>query len=215
MTLHKIRAILLDADGVLQKHSSTLRDSLVVLCGDLGASEEFLADVVAAEKTCLTGIENFKQALTQVLLRWKSTASVEEIMLFWTQIEPNQEMHRLVAGLRRSGLVVALASNQSSYRAAFMSDHLGYASKFDHLLYSCDLGYAKPNPEYYIEAASRVSFPMDQMLFIDDHEPNVLAARGVGLFGEVFHLSEGVSAAKTILQRYGIVTGSEINSPGA
>lgn len=199
-----IRAVLLDADGVVQIPESGWRTSLEALCGEPERTDEFLADVFAAEKPCLTDAADFEPALAVVLRRWRSSVHVEDALRIWTQIEPSTSILRLVRSLRSSGVIVALATNQQRHRANFMTSTLGYAEQFDELLYSCELGHAKPTPAYFSSALARIMTDPSSALFIDDHETNVLSARGCGLHAEVYHLSEGVARVCEILESYGL-----------
>ena len=85
-----------------------------------------------------------------------------------------------------------------------MTHSLGYREHFDHLLYSCELGHSKPSVEYFSSALAKIAVDPSEVLFIDDHEPNVSAARSGGLHGEIFHLSEGVGRIREILRGYGL-----------
>jgi putative hydrolase of the HAD superfamily len=199
-----IRAVLLDADGVVQLPGSAWSASLDLLCGDPGRADEFRADVFAAEKPCLTGAEHFEVALGQVLRKWQSSVSVEVALRAWTDIEPAADILDLVRSLRSSGVSVSLATNQQAHRANFMTNSLGYRTHFDHLLYSCELGFSKPSVEYFSAALSKIAMDPSEVLFIDDHEANVSAAKSCGLHGEVFHLSEGVMRIHEILKGYGL-----------
>jgi putative hydrolase of the HAD superfamily len=199
-----IRAVLLDADGVVQLPGSAWSASLGELCGDPGRADEFRADVFAAEKPCLTGATDFEAALGQVLRRWQSTVSVEVALRVWTEIEPATDILDLVHFLRSSGISVSLATNQQAHRAHFMTNSLGYRAYFDHLLYSCELGFSKPSVEYFSSAVAKIAFEPSEVLFIDDYEANVSAARSCGLHGAVFHLSEGVGRIHEILKGYGL-----------
>jgi hypothetical protein len=99
-----IRAVLLDADGVVQLPGSTWSASLGVLCGDPSRADEFRTDVFAAEKPGLTGAADFESALGQVLRKWQSTVSVEVALRAWTDIEPATDILDLVHSLRLSGI---------------------------------------------------------------------------------------------------------------
>jgi putative hydrolase of the HAD superfamily len=199
-----IRGVLLDADGVVQLPGPTWRTSLEALCGDPNRIDEFVADVFGAEKHCLTGTADFAPGLGQVLIKWQSRVSVEVALRIWTQIEPAADILALVGSLRASGVTVSLATNQQAHRANFMTNSLSYAAHFDHLLYSCELGHAKPSAAYFASALARVMIDPSKALFIDDHEANVSAARRCGLHAEVFHLSEGVERIRQILRGYGL-----------
>ena len=199
-----IRAILLDADGVIQLPGPAWRASLEALCGDTNRTEDFLADIFAAEKPCLTGGADFEPALAAVLRQWRSNVSIVDALRIWTQIEPSLDILDLARSLRSSGIAVALATNQQAYRSQFMTSELGYTEHFDHLLYSCELGHSKPSSEYFSSALERLMIEPAQALFIDDHETNVSAARNCGLQAEVYHLSEGLGRMHEILKRHGL-----------
>jgi putative hydrolase of the HAD superfamily len=199
-----IRAVLLDADGVVQLPGSAWSASLGALCGDPSRADEFLTDVFGAERPCLTGAADFEAALGQVLREWESTVPVEVALRVWTEIEPATDILNLVRFLRSSGISVSLATNQQAHRANFMTHSLGYRAYFDHLLYSCELGFSKPSVEYFSSALAKIAIEPSEVLFIDDHEANVSAARSCGLHGELFHLSEGVGRIHEILKGYGV-----------
>lgn len=202
--MESIRVVLLDADGVVQLPPPDWRASLEAFCGVPGSTEDFLADLFAAEKPCLTGEADFEGALEGVLRRWGSAVPVADALRVWTQINPSSDMLQLVRALRMSGIVVALATNQQAQRADFMTTGLSYAEHFDELLYSCELGCAKPSEAYFTGALERLTVAPGQVLFIDDHEANVLAARACGLKAEVYHLSEGMDRMGEILKAHGV-----------
>lgn len=198
-----VRAVLLDADGVVQLPGAEWRASLESLCGVPARVDDFLAELFAAERPCLTGAADFEVALAEVLSRWQSKVQLADALRTWTLIEPAKDVLATVARLRSAGVVVALATNQQSHRAGFMTNTLGYDAHFDHLLYSCELGYAKPNPAYFSAALAKIGRLPSDVLFIDDHEVNVAAARDAGLQAELFHLSDGLGRIQQILARYG------------
>ncbi len=51
---------------------------------------------------------------------------------------------------------------------------------------SCEMKLLKPSARIYQEAVARVGLPAKDILFIDDNEANVLAARKVGLLARVY-----------------------------
>lgn len=129
---------------------------------------------------------------------------VQDALRIWNQIEPNADVLNLVGALRASGVVVALATNQQAYRANYMTNALGYQRHFDKLLYSCELGHAKPSADYFASALTRVAIEPTATLFIDDSGANVSSARECGLGAEVFHVSEGIGRLRKILDEYGL-----------
>lgn len=204
---------MLDADGVVQLPRPAWRSSLEALCPHPDRADAFLADVFAAEVPCLIGTADFEQALLRVLRTWQSTTPIADALRIWTEVDSADEVLHLVAQLRHDGVTVALASNQQAYRAGFMTSALGYAAHFDHLLYSCELGHAKPSPAYFSAALARIMIDPEQVLFIDDHEPHVAAARARGLQAEVFHVTHGIERLHQILSTYGLDVGRAASAP--
>jgi HAD superfamily hydrolase (TIGR01549 family) len=69
--------------------------------------------------------------------------------------------------LRRRGFRLGVVSNVSTYhKRAFF--RLGLSQFVDVSLFSCDLGIAKPQPEIYLEACSRLGVAAAESVFIGD-----------------------------------------------
>ncbi|GAA1570080.1 MULTISPECIES: HAD family hydrolase [Kribbella] len=194
------RAVLFDADGVIQRPTFdwfTHLGSLVPADGDA-----FVADLMAAEKPALVGKGEFPDALAEVLQRWNSTASVEEALEPWSWFAAEPEVVELIQALRVAGVECHLATNQHAYRRAIMQDERGYGAWFDRTFYSCDLGLAKPDPAYFREILNTIGVPASEVLFVDDNAANVEGARTVGLRAELYDLSAGVPALVELLRRH-------------
>jgi len=206
-----LRAILFDADGVLQRPSVDLRSA----CGEvLGASGEpleiFMRELFAVEKPALTGKRDFVEDLMEVLGRHGAAHRLNDTLAIWTAIEVDAAIQGAIAALRAQGVMCCLATNQQPYRARYMSETLGYAQLFDREFYSHALGLAKPDPAYFQAVAEQLALAPGDILFIDDHEANVLAARGVGLLGAVFPGDPALTSAdalRRILAEHGVALG--------
>lgn len=203
--MRKIRGVLFDADGVVQKAPDDWIQRVAALAPEKQLEERFLTEIFAAEKPCMLGEETFEDTLARVLREWGSGVPVDLALDLWTLIEADQDVLALVGGLRASGFKVALATNQQAHRAAFMSHSLGYAKLFDRLLYSCELGAAKPSQDFFSAAVRVLDMPVDQLLFIDDSDTNTSAAASFGMVAEPFHLSEGAERLASVLERHGVV----------
>ncbi|MEX1993212.1 MAG: HAD-IA family hydrolase [Steroidobacteraceae bacterium] len=203
-TAFRISAVLFDADGVIQRTSSTWRANLLRLCNDPARANQLLTELFAAERFCFDGTQDFRLTLAEALARWGRADALDEALAVWTEIEPDPHILEVVAELRRNEIRVALASNQQAIRAKFMSEELGYAAQFDHLFYSCLLGHAKPSTEYFEQALRRLALPGGSVLFLDDREVNVAAARSVGLHAELAQIDHGAAGMRQLLSRYGL-----------
>jgi putative hydrolase of the HAD superfamily len=199
-----VEAVLFDADGVIQTTAQQFRSRLAALCGDEHRSEEFLEDLFAAERPCLTGEGDFNAALTDVLGRWNSRSSLEEALAIWQLIEPREDLLVIVDRLRSARVRTGLATNQQPERARYMTENLGYADRFDELLFSCAIGHAKPDPKYFDRVLEILDLEGDKVLFLDDHVRNVEVARGCGLRAEVYDQATGSGVMIQLLADHGL-----------
>jgi HAD superfamily hydrolase (TIGR01509 family) len=73
-----------------------------------------------------------------------------------------------------------------------------WLANFDVLIWSYQHNMAKPDPAIYKLALERLGTPPEETLFIDDKQPNIDAARALGLVGILFstveHLREQIIA---------------------
>jgi putative hydrolase of the HAD superfamily len=196
-----IRAILFDADGVLQHPTDDLEGRLRSALGFVPEPlAEFLAEVFEAEGPALAGQIDFVAKLGPVLEKWGAQGSGEKLAACWSSIAADEAILGLVARLRHAGYVCALTTNQQRYRATHMANVLGYGQKFDHSFYSCELGYAKPDADYFRAVIRALPFEPQELLFIDDREANVSAAAALGINAVQF-LHDKSRAAVTDLER--------------
>lgn len=115
-------------------------------------------------------------------------ALIEADLESWTEVDD-----RMVA------LVVELAGQTGQTRPlgllsniiadlvpVFERRHHDWLRHFAALTYSCRIGVAKPDPRAYEICAAELGVDPRDVLFFDDQERNVAAAREVGMTAEVF-----------------------------
>lgn len=205
-----IRAVLFDADGVLQ-HSNggdltqRIRRAFGFVPDPL---DPFIDDVLDAERPALAGQGELVDRLEPVVRKWGAPGKARELAeAWWYCIEPDAGVLSLIGALRRQGLLCALATNQQRFRADYMRSKLGYDAHFDRSFYSCELGTVKPEPRYFETIVASLSLPASELLFLDDLEPNVMAARGVGLQAVQFvnpRTTETVSELRVLLASFSL-----------
>ncbi|MFK4070614.1 HAD family hydrolase [Streptomyces sp. NPDC029674] len=97
-------------------------------------------------------------------------------------------------GPRATGTVVtAVVSNTWPGLRARMTA-AGLLDIADHLVLSCEVGCAKPDPRIYEIALRRTGAEPARTLFIDDVAENVEAARSLGMAGHVHTVHTGTPA---------------------
>ncbi len=92
-----------------------------------------------------------------------------------------ESMFKLVSSLRDDGYKVGLLSNTEAPIASYTIDDV--KDKFDSIVYSCNVGFAKPEREIYALALKRLSSKPERAVFIDDVPAYVEGARAVGMQG--------------------------------
>jgi putative hydrolase of the HAD superfamily len=173
-------------------------------------AEDFLGEMFEAEKPAIRGERDPVDILAEFLGRYGVTASAEEVFeSVWHRIDPVPRSLDLVHRLRSAGYGVHLGTNQSLRRAAYMRHELGYDDLFDVSCYSAELRLAKPDPAYFRKAVELIGAPADEIVFVDDVEPNVDGARQAGLAGIHWHLRDGHDLLEKMLADHGVVPGSD------
>lgn len=204
----RISALLFDADGVLQ-HATADREARIravfgFVPDDL---DELSRDVFAAERPTLTGEGDFVEAMVPVVAKWGAPGTASEFAKCWQSIEVDGEILALIARLQQAGYLCALATNQQSYRATHMAKTLGYDTFFDRSFYSCELGFAKPDPQYFDAIVDCLSYEPTELLFVDDSAQNVEGAKAAGLNAVQFvhpRSPQAVSNLVDVLNRFSV-----------
>lgn len=99
----------------------------------------------------------------------------------WWSFRPYPEMLTAITALRSNGIPVGLLSNiipptRDRIRAA------GGYDGFDFVILSCDVGYAKPDPEIYQLALQQFDgLRPDELVFVDDQEKCLPPAHALGM----------------------------------
>lgn len=171
-----VRAVLLDADGVLQLIGTPWEQALTEAGG-----AEFAECFLVEERTALEGRETLGALLDRLVHRLNLAAGVEELMQVWWRATPDPLARRLVAELRAAGYRTVLATNQQVERMEWMRSQLGYDGLCDVDAYSCTLGTAKPDPRYFTAALRLAGVSADEALFVDDNAENIAAAQALGI----------------------------------
>jgi putative hydrolase of the HAD superfamily len=197
----QIRALLFDADGVLQRPR---KGAITAFAALGGGSLAFVKEILREESTTMTGAVDLVEVLEPVIARRKLSITFDELIEVWCRIDLNQPMLEVVAQARAAGLRTALATNQQPYRGAWMQQNLPYADYFDQLCYSFELGLAKPDPAYYLEVVRRLGVAPGEAVMIDDLRRNVRAAREAGLHGILCSPRNHAGSVRRKLRRLGV-----------
>ena len=181
-----IKALVFDVGGVLEKVGDLqhLQDRW---CERLDlAPTDFAARLATVDPDGLIvtgGMDEptFRRRYAEVLgLDQTQTDAFMQDMWDWYCGEPDQELIDFVAGLRpayRTGLL----SNSADGARREEDIRYHFADLVDELVYSHEVGLAKPDPRAYLTACARLGVQPDQAVFLDDGEDCVQGALSVGM----------------------------------
>jgi len=110
-------------------------------------------------------------------------------------LRPEPAVVELVEELAAAGVPLALLSN-APVSFARTAEREPWTRHFRHLVFSGDLGVAKPDPRIFAALAERIGAEPADCVFFDDRRENVAAATAAGLTGVLW---EGAGHARRVL----------------
>lgn len=185
-----VRAVLWDADGVLQYTPADVWDPAV--------------QVVAQFPGAITGAPIDEARIRTVAHELGLGDRVDDIVAVWSTFDIAEPTLEVVALTQAAGTACYLATNQDAYRAACMRKMAPYRDVLDGAYYSCDIGAAKPSAAFFEHIVTDLGLAAGQLLFIDDQPVNVAGARSAGLAAERWTHDDGLSRLREILNAHKI-----------
>jgi putative hydrolase of the HAD superfamily len=198
-----LRAVIFDYGMVLTgTPDQEAHDAMVHITG-LPANrfeDLYWADRHAYDEGKLTGLEFWAKFLRDANLNLGSAALEELNRLdarMWTTQNP--AMLAWQQKLKQHGIRSAILSNMGDSVLANIQREFKWIEQFDVLVWSYQLGIAKPDPEIYRYTLKQLGIPPEETLFLDDKRVNVDAAIALGMnsleFSTVEQLRENLVAA--------------------
>lgn len=181
-----IQAICFDADGVVVNPQMQFSKHLESAHGiSPQMTQEFFHGVF---NDCLVGKTNLAEVLPPFLKDWGWNASVDEFIHTWLLKDHviDARLMNVVQGLRQNGMICCLATSQEHNRAEYMKTRMGFQDAFDHLFFSCEAGWQKPQHAYYQHIERVLGLPKESILLWDDAHLNVESAREFGWNAEIY-----------------------------
>lgn len=195
-----VKALVFDVDGVLVKAFVWARILEEEHGLDLVRTKSFFSGPF---KKCVLGRARLKEELRPFLDEWCWTSSVDDFVDRWFEADSgvNAQVLDAVDQLRRQGLGCYIASTQEAERVAYLRKTLGFGSKFDGTFFSCELGAQKPDRHFFELVTRKIAVDPEEILFFDDHQPNVEGARAIGWHAELYRAGDDLAVK---LREYGI-----------
>lgn len=155
----------------------------------------YWADRHAYDEGKLTGVA-FWQKLVRDAEIGETTGLAEELNVWdarmWTT--QNRAMLAWQLELKQHGIKTAILSNMGDNVLANIERTFDWLARFDVLVWSYQLGMAKPEPAIYQHTLRELGVEPGEALFIDDRLVNIEAARALGMQGILFSTVERLRA---------------------
>lgn len=205
------KAILFDADHVIQRAAPYQQRLMNAFGLDAPDADMCVQELYAAEATTLTGKRSVSEAMGPIIEKWGGgKVSPASFFHHWNDIRVDQPVLNMISALREQGYYCALASNQHAERAHYMVQNLHLDRYFDQLFFSFALGFAKPDPQFFHAICDQTGWPPPDHLFIDDNADNVAGAASIGIVVQQYEMpmeGSGETEMRMLLASYGLSTG--------
>lgn len=126
-----------------------------------------------------------------------STAQIEEATLrdarSWSR--PNRQTVEWIKHLQRHNMRTAILSNMPLALKQIIERECDWLPDFDVKVYSCDVLSNKPDFKIYQHCLQQLQVEPQDVLFLDDRQENIEAARALGMHAEVFTTLEAALAS--------------------
>ena len=179
-----IKAVVFDMDGVLidakEWHYDALNRALRLFGLEISRADHLTTfdGLPTKRKLELLSItENLPRALHGFINQLKQEYTMELVSV---RCKPVFMHEMALSTLRSRGLKLAVASNSIRATVEAMMQRAKLTEYFDALLSNQDVSKAKPDPEIYIKAMSRLGVAPEETLIVEDNEHGIQAARASG-----------------------------------
>lgn len=180
-----IKTIIFDYNGVVKKINKYFFDD-VELIFSLSAEEKEYAKKMSRDL-----FEQFDRGLLDEDSFWlkfsqrinkSMPVNVKELArkLFNEHFELYGEIVDMLKNLKTNGYITAVLSDTFPYMADITRERNGY-DYFDKVYLSCEVGFVKPQKEFYELVVKDLVVPPSECIFIDDNEDNLLPAEKLGM----------------------------------
>ncbi|MGW6026343.1 HAD family hydrolase [Streptomyces sp. NPDC055099] len=182
--------LLFDLFGVIARHQSAEGKDRLVRTAAIPAPEFWDAYWKLRQpydQGELTGTAYWRRVADSLATRFDERRIAELIeadVASWSAVD--EAMVALIEDLAESGRRIALLSNIPEDLATYYEEHHRWLKCFPLRAFSCRIGHAKPDPKAYEWCLNALGVAPDHVLFVDDREENVRAARATGMRGHLF-----------------------------
>lgn len=174
-----IKAVLFDFGGVLTEsgRSGFIGDTVAELYG----LQPERVDITREHADLRRGVGTADEFFAKLNKKYGGHITKEMFIEKTSEsYSPSPEVYKLAESLRAHGVRTGILSNIFAMNADVLRAQGSYDG-FDPIILSCDVGYAKPDQEFYDIAVKRLGVEPSEILFIDDQQKCLTPARAMGM----------------------------------
>ncbi len=187
--------LLFDLDGVLVDYDF---DFYYFLFEEYGILKDQFEDFFYNGFTdTFSGMHSVHRELKKYLVKWnlKDDENISKKIInrwFELKIMPRLKLIDRVLSLKSENIVICIATNQCKERLNQIFNELDFVKEFDFIFASCNIGFSKPEHEYYdnIYKNLQMTYPSlkakKQVFFTDDSMQNVIGAKKYGFIAHLY-----------------------------
>jgi putative hydrolase of the HAD superfamily len=181
-----IKVIIFDADGMVVKgerfSSRFSRDYNVPM-------EKIRMFFDNEFKDCILGKKDLVEEIKPYLTSWGYQGTVEKILDYWFARDRiiDKSVIEAIEQFKKDGKICILATNQEKHAANFLRKEMGFKKVFDFIVASSDIGYKKPQLEFFEEIFKKLpGINREEILFFDDRPENIEGAKNLGMQAKLY-----------------------------
>ncbi len=139
-------------------------------------------------RECTLGKLDLKEVMSERLIDWRWNGTVEEFLDLWFTSEnyPEKALIAKIQDIRKRGVQCYLATNQEKYRTDYMKKEMGFGVLFDGIYTPFEIGYRKPDLEFYTYIVRDLRINPENIVYLDDEVENIERAKELGILGHVY-----------------------------
>lgn len=178
------KAVIFDMDGVLidarEWHFQALNDALRLFGYEIGLDEHLsrFDGLPTRDKLRLLSQSNSLPLELHKLIN--SVKQERTLRIAAAACYPQAHHLILMATLKRHGIKIGVATNSVRKTTETMLTYAGLVPYLDVIVTNQDVKNAKPHPEIYLTAMSKLGVSADEVVVVEDNPHGIAAARAAG-----------------------------------
>jgi putative hydrolase of the HAD superfamily len=184
--MHK--AIIFDCNGVFEENS--LQENMDIFSEEFVLDKEkLLPEYLKLEHQAVIGAKTSLEVCQELIDIFNIDATAEEVRKVWVDTYigiPNTEVHEYAKELSRKYKMYIFSNHSDLFFDVIKTVGLDKLFKAENLFISSQIGLLKPTKESFDYVLNRINLRPEEIIFIDDQEPNVFKARDLGMSAILF-----------------------------